>query len=224
MSGLFLFFLISGCQNDNEENPPRFLEFGKTIENQVEFPVVITDSEKVLRIEEYPGDFDFEKGDRVLLHYELTGENNNERRDEQNTTADYDYSVKVLSIQEITTKQIVEIDKENRDTIGVDPLLVHDIWLGGGFLNVDFSFYGNGKVHYISIVKDPGEQPEDETEIHLQVRHDARGDELIHRYRGLMSFYLDSLQVENADSVKLVFENKEFYKTPFPGFEIVYGN
>ena len=219
---LFLLFSVTGCIDDNDDQPPRYLELGKTAEGQYDVPVVITDSEKILRIEEHAGDFDFEYSKRVLLKYEITGDEGREERDAENTDSGFDYSVKVLSIQEVVTKQVVELNEENRDTIGSDPLFVNDIWLGGGYLNIDFSFYGDGKVHYINVVKDPEEQPEDETEIHLEIRHDARGDDFRQRYRGLMSFYLDSLEVEEVNRVKLIFENQDFYSTPFPGFEIEY--
>lgn len=217
---LILMFVVTGCIDDNDDQPPRYLELGKTADGQYDVPVVITDSENVLRIEEYSGDFDFEHSERVLLKYEITGEEDG--RDEQTSDSDFDYSVKVLSIQEVVTKQVVELNEENRDTIGSDPLFVNDIWLGGGYLNIDFSFYGDGKVHYINVVKDPDEQPEEETEIHLEIRHDARGDDFRQRYRGLMSFYLDSLEIDGANNLKLIFENQDFYSTPFPGFEIEY--
>ncbi|MFW6267719.1 MAG: hypothetical protein ACOC1E_01160 [Marinilabiliaceae bacterium] len=219
---LLWLFSVTGCIDDNDDQPPRYLELGKTAEDQYDVPVVITDSETVLRIEEYAGDFDFEESERVLIKYEITGEQDREERDDQNTDSEGDYTVKALSIQEVVTKQVVELNEENRDTIGSDPLFVNDIWLGGGYLNIDFSFYGDEKVHYINVVKDPDEQPEEETEIHLEIRHDARGDDFRQRYRGLMSFYLDSLEVEGANSVKLVFENQDHYSTPFPGFEIEY--
>ncbi|MGM0375862.1 MAG: hypothetical protein ACQEQ0_03740 [Bacteroidota bacterium] len=219
---IILLFSVSGCIDDNDDQPPRYLELVTTVEGQYDDPVVVTDSETVLRIEEYSGDFDFESSERILLKYEITGEEGREDHDDQNTDSGVDYSVKVISIQEVVTKQVVELNEENRDTIGSDPLFVNDIWLGGGYLNIDFSFYGDDKVHYINVVKDPAEQSDDETEIHLEVRHDARGDDFRQRYRGLMSFYLDSLEVEEKNNLKLIFENKEFYTTPFPGFEIEY--
>ena len=45
---------------------------------------------------------------------------------------------------------------------------------------------------------------------------------MINRYRGLMSFYLEPLQVEGYNKVTLIFENQEFYAAPYEEFEVDY--
>jgi hypothetical protein len=156
----------------------------------------------------------------VLLKYEVIGEDSDNKS--EGITDTYDYAVKALSVREVVTKDIVELNEENRDTIGTDPIFLNDIWLGGGYLNLEFTFYGNDKTHYINVVKDPAQQSADPAEVHLQVRHDARDDDMNQRYRGLMSFHLDSVEVDNLNEVKLIFEEQAFYASPFSGFEIDY--
>ncbi|MFO8000310.1 MAG: NigD-like C-terminal domain-containing protein [Marinilabilia sp.] len=206
--------VMTGCWDNNNDSPSQYLELGKTGTAEDGDPMVVTDSDLTLKLTDYSENLDFDEVERVLLKYELDEEGGDED--------DYDYIVNVIRIQEVVTKDIVEINEENRDTIGTDPLFLNDIWIAGGYLNIDFSFYGDDKTHYINIVKDPDEQTGEETEIYLQVRHDDRDDDALQRYRGLMSFYLDSLQVEGAGKVDLIFEDQDFYSSPFTGFELEY--
>jgi hypothetical protein len=208
-------FLATGCLDDsNDSTPPQYLEMGVVETGAADELFVVTDSELTLRLAAYSADFDFVDGKRIVLEYSVK-----ERAAE---SEDYDYLVNVHSVQEVVTKEIVELDEESRDTIGSDQIYINEIWVSAGYLNIDFSFYGNDKTHFINVVKDPEEQPADVTEILLQVRHDARDDAMVSRYRGLMSFYLESLQVEGADKVSLVFENQNFYAAPYSTLEIEY--
>lgn len=204
-----LMLVVASCLDD--DSSPQYLELGTTELGPDDEPLVITDSENTLQLVNPPSNFD--DSVRVLLRYsvEETGDENNI----------YDYLVKAHSIQDVVTKDIIELNEENRDTIGSDDIYINDIWISGGFLNVDFAFYGNDEVHYINVVKDPEEQSEDESVVYLQVRHNNRDDEKLYRYRGLMSFYIEPLQVEGADEVKIVFEEQEFYKQ-FKNIELEY--
>lgn len=203
MLGIF----ITSCMDDNNETKARYAEMGVTRTGPDDEPLVITDSESTLQLLDYPSSFDFDESERVLLRYSV---------DEEGTESDlYDYLVDVYSIQDIITKDILELNEENRDTIGTDRIIINDIWISAGYLNIDFAFDGDDLVHYINVVKDPGEQPDDSTEIKLQVRHDARDDNMIQRYRGLMSFYLEPLQIEDEGELKIIFEDQSFYVEPF---------
>ncbi|MDK2840692.1 MAG: hypothetical protein PWQ17_197 [Anaerophaga sp.] len=211
----FMFFAgLTSCLDDDDDSVPQYMELGVTEYGPDNEKLVFTDAETTLQLRDYPAGFEFTDSVRILMKYSVfkTGDENDI----------YDYMVDALSIQNIVLKDIIELNEENRDTIGTDQFFINDIWISGGFLNVDFAFYGNDEVHYFNVVKDPDDQTGDETEIYLQVRHNARGDKMINRYRGLMSFYLEPLQVEGYNKVTLIFENQEFYTAPYEEFEVEY--
>jgi hypothetical protein len=210
---LGLFF--TGCLDDNNDTtPPQYLELGMTKLGAEEQMQVITDSDLTLEFATYPTSYDFEEDTRVMVKYSV-----NEQGEESDS---YDYLVDVYSIQDVVLKDIIELNEENRDTIGTDQIVVNDIWVSGGFLNIDFSFYGDDEVHYINVVQDPDEQSDDPTELYLQIRHDARDDEPLNRYRGLMSFHIESYQVEGEDMLTLIFSDQGFYADPYTEIEVEY--
>ncbi|PWD98324.1 NigD1/NigD2 family lipoprotein [Marinilabilia rubra] len=213
IGALGLFF--TGClDDDNDTTPVQYFELGMTKVGDADQMQVVTDSELTLEFATFPENYEFEADTRVMVKYSV-----NERGEEGDS---YDYLVDVYSIQDVVLKEIIELNEENRDTIGTDQLSINDVWVSGGFLNIDFSFYGTDEVHYFNLVKDPLEQPDSPNEVNLQIRHDARGDDALSRYRGLMSFYLESLQVEGEDSLNLKFPNQGFYAAPFSEIEVDY--
>jgi len=211
----FMFFAgFTSCLDDDDDSTPQYMELGVTEYGPGNEKLVFTDSESTLQLRDYPAGFEFTDSVRVLMTYSVIETGGEDYI--------YDYMVDAFSIQEVVVKNIIELNEENRDTIGTDPLYINNIWISGGYLNVDFSFDGYDGVHYINVVKDPEEQTGEETEIYLQVRHDGRGDESINRYVGLMSFNLEPLRVEGTNKVTLIFEEQEFYDSPYEKIEIEY--
>jgi hypothetical protein len=206
---------FTSCLNDDQETTPvQYLEMGVVKIGGSEEIRVFTDSGLLLEFVSYPTEFEFEEDSRVMVKYSVNEEG--EEADE------YDYLVDVYSIQEIRLKDIIELNDESRDTIGDDQIFIRDIWVSGAFLNIDFSFYGSGEVHYINVIKDPEEQTDDPSEIYLEVRHNARGDEMKESSRGIMSLRLEPLQIEGLDKVELIFKNQGFYAIPFSPSQLDY--
>jgi hypothetical protein len=175
---------------------------------------VLTDSGLLLEFVGYPRNFDYDEDKRVMMKYSVN--------EDGQETDEYDYLVDIYSIQEVRLKDIVELNAENRDTIGEDQIYIHDVWVSGDFLNVDFAFYGNGEIHYINVVKDPEEQTGDASKIFLEIRHDGRDDPMKESFRGIMSFRLEPLQLPDLNKVELIFKNKGFYAMPFSTIELDY--
>ena len=212
--GALAVFSTSCLDDNNDTTPPQYLELGITRLGAADQMQVFTDSELTLQFASFPADYDFAENTRVMIKYSVK---------EQGGDSDaYDYLVDVFSIQDVVSKDIIELNAENRDTIGNDQIFINDVWISGGYLNVDFSFYGNDKVHSINVVKDPEEQTDNPSELYLQVRHDAQNDEMLHRYRGLISFYLEPLQVEGQESLTITFPNQGFYSAPYTEIEVEY--
>lgn len=212
---LFLGVGFTSCLDDDQESTPmRYLEMGIVKMGNADEIRVLTDSELLLELDSYPTGFDYEEDQRVMLQYSVSKLNQE--------SADYDYLVDVYSVQEVRLKDVIELNEENRDTIGDDQIYINEVWVSGDFLNVDFYFYGDGEVHYINVVKDPEEQTDDPSKVYLQVRHDARDDDMVERYRGIMSFKLEPLQVVDLNEVELIFENQGFYAMPYSQIEVDY--
>lgn len=212
---LFLGVGFTSCLDDDQESTPmRYLEMGIVKMGDADEIRVLTDSELLLELDSYPTGFDYEEDQRVMLQYSVSKLNQE--------SADYDYLVDVYSVQEVRLKDVIELNQENRDTIGDDQIYINEVWVSGDFLNVDFYFYGDGEVHYINVVKDPEEQTDDPSKVYLQIRHDARDDDMVERYRGIMSFKLEPLQVADLNEVELIFKNQGFYAMPYSQIEVDY--
>ncbi|MGQ1889769.1 NigD1/NigD2 family lipoprotein [Thermophagus sp. OGC60D27] len=208
-----LWLFVSTSCLDDDDSTPHYLELGVTDYGPDDQPLVITDSETTLQLRNSPVGFDFDDSVRVLMKYSII------QPGSENDV--YDYLADALSIQEVVTDSILVLDQISRDTIGSDYIYIDQIWISGGFLNLRFAFYGDNKTHDINMVIDPEEQTDDENKIYLQVRHNKRNDSEVSRYWGLISFYLDPLQVEGHDKVTLVFENQGYYG-PFDEIELEY--
>ncbi|MDR2470167.1 MAG: NigD-like protein [Tannerella sp.] len=132
----------------------------------------------------------------------------------------YDHAIKVLSIQDILTKPIAEDKGEENDThYGDDPVKILDMWIGDGYLNVEFGFnYGGSVKHFINLLK----ASDVNTPYAFEFRHNAYHDSAYERRKGLVSFDLSTLdtggqEVELSIRVK-TFEGDKNYTVKYqPG-------
>lgn len=126
----------------------------------------------------------------------------------------YDHYIKVNDIWNILTKQIIELNQENADSIGNDPARINQIWVGSDYLNIDFMFnYGGIRPHAINLVKNTLEEngsDDSENIITLEFRHNSYESIESRLYRGLVCFDLRSLQTEDAGSIKIIVKVKDW--------------
>lgn len=110
----------------------------------------------------------------------------------------YNHAVQIHDIRNILTKPFV--DQFNPDSLdvryGKDPLKIMDMWMGDGYLNVQFGFnYGGTKVHYINLIHRPkGDNP-----YVFELRHHAYGDPQRYGRKGLAAFDLSKLKLESKE-------------------------
>lgn len=144
---------------------------------------------------------------RVFINYTLL----------QGGNQDFDYMIKVNDIWNILTKGIIDLNTQNADSIGNDPLKVNKMIMGSDFLNVSFLFnydYDKRKPHAINLVRNTTTadelQDNDEDIIELEFRHNSYGS-TINKWNaeGLVSFNLKELQRDDVDSVKIAVKAKE---------------
>ncbi|WP_294068673.1 NigD-like protein [Proteiniphilum sp. UBA1028] len=122
----------------------------------------------------------------------------------------YNHYIKVNDIWNILTKQVIELNTQNEDSIGNDPVKANAVWVGGDYLNVSFMFnYGGVRPHSINLVNNtlsPGNAP-GVTE--LEFRHNSYDSQQDKLYEGFVCFDLKPLRANDADSVKLSIKVKE---------------
>lgn len=121
----------------------------------------------------------------------------------------YKHDVLVNDIYEILTKDIFDITSNTQDSIGNDPIHIHDMWVSNDFLNVEFSYLGFSKMHFINLVRDASKTYTD-NKVHLEFRHNANNDYPSHSVRGIVSFRLDKIRKPGVSSVEFVVHTNEF--------------
>lgn len=127
-------------------------------------------------------------GQRVLADYTLLSD--------RPEGSNYDHDAKLNDAYNILTKGIVEVTPETQDSIGRDPIVVRDIWVGSDYLNIRFAYRGFNKRHMLNLVSDAS-KTYDDGKVHLEFRHNAFEDNTTRTLTGWVSFHLASLQ-ENA--------------------------
>lgn len=155
-------------------------------------------------------------GDRVWVNYTILDDN----ADGNNPATEY--YVRINSVDKILTKGILDITEENQDSIGNNPVNVNDIWISDSLLNFEISYWGYNKIHFINLVKQPGELNENTVQpIELELRHNNNGDEGHIKQTGFVSFRLNALKITNLDSVTFVVKGTNYAGETFD-YEGVY--
>lgn len=138
---------------------------------------------------------------RVFLNYTILSDAKN----------GYDHYIKVNDIWNILTKQAIELNEQNKDSIGNDVVKINDMWIGGDYLNVSFMFnYGGVKPHAINLVHNMlKETPSEQNTIELEFRHNAYESSNTKLYEGFVCFDLKPFRIEGEDSVPFSIKVKE---------------
>lgn len=138
---------------------------------------------------------------RVLLNYTILSEKKGE----------FDHYIRVNEIWNILTKQAIELNAQNEDSIGNDPVKAKAIWVGGDYLNVSFLFnYGGVKPHAINLVENTLSSEASPDAVKLELRHNSYESTQTRLYEGFVCFDLKPFRVDDADQVKLSIKVKEW--------------
>lgn len=200
-------FLFSGCVNDDEGYSLNdfWVGFG-IVQDSDSHRVIMDNGDVLLQVansspfvwydKDYTGEYkEIETGDRVLINFTIVG-------DDANETGELEaYFVRVNSVKKILMKGILDITPENQDSIGNDPIIVQECWVTDSLLNFQLKYWGRNEVHFINMVKQPGELTAEGQPFQLELRHNANDDLEDIPYTAYVSFKLDSLQVEGLNSV-----------------------
>jgi hypothetical protein len=226
-----LMIVVTGCFDDNDGYSLNDMWVGFGIieqvnSNPVEYKIKMDDGNVLVPMTSgysrpwyYQGTNDpgsrLKTGDRILMNYTVLGDNIDE---EGNVDT---YYVRVNSIKKILLKGILDITEENRDSIGNDPIIVKDCWMTDSLLNFEIKYWGRYEMHYINLVKEPGELTEFDQPFELELRHNDNGDIEDIPYAAYVSFNLNALQVEGLDSVQFRVTSADYDEALFE-YEGVY--
>jgi hypothetical protein len=202
---LFLLIAFSSCSLD-KESEMYYRQMGVVKGNSASTFMVEGDGGLVFKVVQFPPGYEIVDGKRVIIRYSVV----NSFEDQP-----YDYTIRIESVQNILTKNIVHVTSDEiRDTLQTDPVAISLVWVTKSFINVEFLFKGNNRVHYFDLALDPEKQTK-EGFISLDFHHNAKGDSKVYEYRGIISFPIEELQVEGVNSVKLNFRTTGEYNTPY---------
>jgi len=137
----------------------------------------------------------YEDSSRVLVNYTILG-------DLARSEEFQGYYVKINSMRDILMKGILELTYANEDSIGNDPILVRNAWLTGNLLNFELKYRGGNNIHYINLVKQPGENTLEQQPVELELRHNDNGDTGNIPFAAFVSFDLSALKTEGRDSTR----------------------
>lgn len=126
---------------------------------------------------------------------------------------EYDHYARINQIQNILTKNVVDLTPENEEEIGNDPIKVLSLWTGDNFLNIRYGYNTGGeKTHFINLVKnklDEASVSKDGT-ITLEFRHNKNGDPEKYGVNNYVAFDLKPFKTENKDSLKFIIKVLDF--------------
>jgi len=151
-------------------------------------------------------------GQRIIAYYTIISDR---------SSSHYDHDVVFRGVYEILTKNVVDITEENNEELGNDPIQVKEIWAGSDYLNVEFTVDGRNKKHSINLGQDPSKEYDD-GKIHLELRHNANGDDPARELSGMASFNLTPLQNEGEKSLTLVIHTLPAEGAQEKSYEVTY--
>jgi hypothetical protein len=147
-------------------------------------------------------DYGFENGDRLFVNFTILADGDE--------NSGIDHYIKLNGYSEILTKDIIEYNAENADSIGNDGLWFskpdEDVWIANDYLNVNFVYEGAPWItHYINMVYDVENlTTEDGTPI-FEIKHNKNDDIYTDPpLRGFVSFDLKDLQEAGKSEVTFI--------------------
>ncbi len=203
--GMLAICLFSCDLNDDDDSLGKYwIGFGiVNVENGSEYTIKMDGGSELFPVNSYYRWDEDEDSTRVLVNFTIL--------DDKRIDDDHEeYYVRVNSFKEILFKGIVDITEEIEDSIGNDPIHVEEVWTANNMLTFELQYLGSSRIHYVNLVKEPGELTADDEPIQLELRHNARDDYPGYHKSALVTFDLSSLQIEGQDSVMFTVTGKDY--------------
>lgn len=204
--GIVLF--LSGC-NESEEPETYWYNYGTYLNSDLSnegFMLKMDNGDTIIPVSVDYVETGVEHGSRVIGVYTIDTEEGQR------------IEGKVRKVEQILTKDILQLTEENQDSIGNDQVMTWDenIWLSENHLNVIFGYYGGGTTHFINLVKPIGTQIDSASGRQiLEFRHNANNDVFNYDFIGIVSFDIWILYELGMDTLKFLFKSEDYSGEPF---------
>lgn len=209
-------FSFTACNDDDGYSlNDQWIGFGVLTGDEPGSYNIVMDNKDVLVpiASSYPGwQTDFDSGDRVLVNYTVL--------DDDLEGDEARYYVKVNNIDDVLMKGVMDITPENEDSIGNDPIIVQDYWMTDSLISFKLKYHGFNGIHFLNLVKQPGEITAEDQPIQLELRHNANEDDESVPYTAFVSFSLNSLRIAELDSVQFEFISTDYDGTTHSNTEV----
>ncbi len=197
--------LLLSCNREDEnayENNLSDIATVENVEQSTKFFLNLDNNERLYTMASELRYFRPKDGQRVIANYVILSN--------KSDTSSYNHDVKLIDVYEILTKGIFRIKPAQQDSIGNNQIEIRQMWIGSDYLNVEFTYPGYDRIHFINLISDSTKTYTD-NKIHLEFRHNANGDYPSISKWGMASFDLKSLQANAVnDSLQLVIHTKEY--------------
>jgi hypothetical protein len=203
----FFYFLLlvtlvfTSCTKDESK---QYYQVLGTVSKTVDSTIIIADDDVRLLVQNQTSLSSLDSSDRIIAYFSIN---------EQTLPAGIDYVIEIYNYSKVLYKPVVDLTQANADSIGSDALEVRDMWVAKNFMNLNFEYYGNNQIHRINLVRIPGNISSDT--VQLEVRHNDNNDAQLSLMSGFVSFNLEGLKKEAADSVVLHVKAKEYNSRVF---------
>ncbi len=151
-------------------------------------------------------------GDRILVNFTIVDEEDSGNEEDEDAGI---YYVRINSIKKILLKGVMDITEEIEDSIGNDPLIVRQCWVTDSLLNFEIKYWGYSEIHFINLVKLPGDTAAEGRPLELQLRHNENGDSRDFPYVAFVSFHMNSLKQAGMDSIQFRVTSTDYEGRPF---------
>lgn len=176
--------ILPSCIEEGEEVPYTYKQICVTSYLGDDY-LFTSDLGERLLAKSLPKDYEFEEDKRVVVAFS----NYSDSQD-----GEYDYLIVPTEIINITTKDIIFINEENKDTLGNDGVIFNGIYANGDYLDLDFTFGASGtRAHYFNMSYDEALQTASNDTVKLTFHHKDNNDSWVQSYSGYLSFDLRSL-------------------------------
>jgi len=205
MAGLLLAFTSCLDDDDHYSLDKFWVQMGIVDKSSTDkYTVSLDDGSVVIPVAGYYSGTSLKDSQRVLVNYTILS-------DKQVNETLKEYYVKVNAVKKVLSKGILDLTPAIEDSIGNDPIVVKDYWISKKqLLNIRLLYYGNYKVHYINLVKQPGNLTSGQQPIQLMLKHNENRDFRDFPMSALVTFDLAAIRIPGLDSVRFRVEYEDY--------------
>jgi hypothetical protein len=199
--------IATSCQEDDDSYSlgKYWIGFGIVDKTGTDsFTIVMDDGSVLFPVAGQIYDSWYEDDGRVLVNYTIVSDKNVSANSKE-------YYAKINSVRKVLKKGIIDITPEVADSIGNDPIIIRDAWVSKNqLLNFELRYLGNYAVHFINLVKEPGELTAADQPVELELRHNRNGDQEYYGYNAYVSFDMSAIKIPGLDSVRFIVRSTNY--------------